>query len=67
MDQIGHAILRVRAFISGCQAMHKEQVLEELGEIADDVRQLGMTETSDHISKVLESLQKRYEAGSCQN
>jgi hypothetical protein len=67
MDQVGHAILRVRAFIGGCQAMSKEQVLAELGKIAEDARQLGMDETADDIAKVTESLRKRYKAGSCQN
>ena len=67
MDQVGHAILRVRAVISACQDMPKAQVLEELGKIADDARQLGMTETADGIAKVTESLRKRYEAGSWQN
>jgi hypothetical protein len=47
--------------------MSKEQVLAELGKIAEDARQLGMDETADDIAKVTESLRKRYKAGSCQN
>lgn len=66
-QQLNYAIIRLKTFIGNCQDMSNREILDELAKISNDARELGLEDAADQLCKTLESLNKRYKVGICQN